>query len=184
MTLILSCVTDPTTASVKTQAHRPAQMEPPQPALTVKPYHSFGSYMYKEPRDNLINMSRKRPNSKTSLSKHHWCGASQSVKVKHAFLQCCHVIIVSGGTAYQGTIGYMLLAEKLALPTKCDSDWNRRCDAFCLTRCYLRTAQRTRSKDTSQRASQVTYDYGILAFARLPKLSVLLFRRALILNVH
>jgi hypothetical protein len=26
-----------------------------------------------------------------------------------------------GGTAYQRAIGYMLLAEKLALPTKCDS---------------------------------------------------------------
>ena len=35
-------------------------------------------------------------------------------------LPCDHIIIVSGGTAYQGTIGYILLAEKLALPTKCD----------------------------------------------------------------
>merc|ERR1712037_42037 len=81
----LSALTAPdhTTASVKTQAHRPARMEPPQPALTEAP----------QLQDQFVQ---------TPLM---WSFSE-----------------LRGGTAYQGTIGYMLLAEKLALPTKCDSD--------------------------------------------------------------
>merc|ERR1712037_269476 len=74
---------DPTTASVKTQAHRPARMEPPQPALTKAP----------QLQDQFVQTP-----STWSFSE------------------------LRGATAYQGTIGYMLLAEKLALPTKCDSN--------------------------------------------------------------
>merc|ERR1712037_464860 len=74
---------DPTTASVKTQAHRPAPMEPPQPALTEA--------------SRLQDQSVQTP-------------------LMWSFSE------LRGGTAYQRAIGYMLLAEKLALPTKCDSN--------------------------------------------------------------
>merc|ERR1712037_252928 len=81
----LSALTAPdlTTASVKTPAHRPAQMEPAQPVLTEAP--------------RLQDQSVQ-----TALT---WSFSERK-----------------GGTDYQGTIGYMLLAEKLALPTICDSD--------------------------------------------------------------